>query len=128
VSQFGGNQYVMQLKWQLWEGNWWLRVDGVWIGYYLASLFSPSGLCSQASKIAWYGEIVDAGSHTGTMATDMGNGHWPYEGWQRCAFMNHLYCQSSMSGALSRYNPSSVYATNDQWLPLLSYVGACLHG
>ncbi len=114
VSQFGGTQYVMQLKWQLWRGNWWLRVNGHWIGYYPASLFSTSGLRSQAGKIAWYGEIVDAGSHAGTTATDMGNGHWPYEGWQRCSFMSHLYYQSSTSGALSRYNPSSVYATNDQ--------------
>jgi hypothetical protein len=114
VSQFGGTQYVMQLKWQLWEGNWWLRVNGSWIGYYPASLFSTSGLRSQADKIAWYGEIVDAGSHAGTTATDMGNGHWPYEGWQHCAYMSHLYYQSSTGGALSRYNPGSVYATNDQ--------------
>jgi hypothetical protein len=114
VSQFGGTQYVMQLKWQLWEGNWWLRVNGSWIGYYPASLFSTSGLRSQADKIAWYGEIVNAGSHAGTTATDMGNGHWPYEGWQHCAYMSHLYYQSSTGGALSRYNPGSVYATNDQ--------------
>lgn len=113
VSQFGGTQYVMQLKWQLWEGNWWLRVNGIWIGYYPASLFSTSGLRSQAGKMAWYGEIVDAGSHAGTTATDMGNGHWPYERWQHCAYMSHLYYQSSASGALSRYNPSSVYATDE---------------
>ena len=25
VSVFGGAQYVMGLKWQLWQGNWWLR-------------------------------------------------------------------------------------------------------
>ena len=28
--------------------------------------------------------------------------------------MSHLYYQSSTGGALSRYNPGSVYATNDQ--------------
>ena len=27
VSAFGGTQYVMNLKWQLWQGNWWLRVQ-----------------------------------------------------------------------------------------------------
>jgi hypothetical protein len=113
LSQFGGTQYIMPLKWQLWQGNWWLRVNGVWIGYYPASLFSTSGLRSQAAKIAWYGEVVDSGNHVGTTATDMGNGHWPYEGWQHCAYMSHLYYQSSTGGALSRYNPSSVYATND---------------
>jgi Neprosin len=112
LSQFGGTQYVMQLKWQLWQGNWWLRVNGIWIGYYPASLFSTSGLRSQADKMAWYGEVVDSGDHAGTTATDMGNGHWPYEGWQRCAYMSHLYYQSSTGGALSRYDPGSVYATN----------------
>jgi len=25
LSQFGGTQYIMSLKWQLWQGNWWLR-------------------------------------------------------------------------------------------------------
>jgi Neprosin len=69
----------MSLKWQLWQGNWWLRVNGVWIGYYPATLFNESGLRSQAGKIGWYGEVVDAGDHAGTTATDMGNGHWPYE-------------------------------------------------
>lgn len=113
LSQFGGTQYIMPIKWQLWQGNWWLRVNGVWIGYYPASLFSTSGLRSRAAKIAWYGEVVDSGNHAGTTATDMGNGHWPYEGWQHCAYMSHLYYQSSTGGALSRYNPSSIYATND---------------
>ena len=112
LSQFGGTQYIMSLKWQLWQGNWWLRVSGIWIGYYPASLFSTSGLRSQAGKVAWYGEVVDSGNHAGTTATDMGNGHWPYEGWQHCAYMSHLYYQSSTGGALSRYNPSSVYGTN----------------
>jgi hypothetical protein len=112
LSQFGGTQYVMPLKWQLWMGNWWLRVNGIWIGYYPASLFNTSGLRNEAEKMAWYGEVVDSGGHAGTTATDMGNGHWPYEGWQHCAYMSHLYYQSSTGGALSRYNPSSVYATN----------------
>jgi hypothetical protein len=91
LSQFGGTQYILSLKWQLWNENWWLRVNGAWIGYYPASLFSTSGLRSQAEKIAWYGEVVDSGDHAGTTATDMGNGHWPYEGWQRCAYMSNLY-------------------------------------
>jgi hypothetical protein len=56
--------------------------------------------------------VVDSSNHAETTATDMGNGHWPYEGWQNCTYMSHLYYQSSTGGALSRYNPSSVYATN----------------
>jgi Neprosin len=112
VSSFGGTQYIMNLKWQLWQGNWWLRVNGVWIGYYPASLFSTSGLRNQAEKCAWYGEIVDSGSHAGTTRTDMGNGHWPYEGWQHCAYMSNLAFQSGTGGQMARYNPTSVYASH----------------
>jgi hypothetical protein len=112
VSVFDGAQYVMNLKWQLWQENWWLRVNGQWIGYYPASLFNTAGLRSQAEKNAWYGEIVDSGSHAGTTATDMGNGHWPYEGWQRCAYMSNLLYQSTAGGAMARYNPSSMYASH----------------
>src|SRR5262249_16145062 len=28
LSSSGGTQYIMNLKWQLWAGNWWLRVNG----------------------------------------------------------------------------------------------------
>jgi hypothetical protein len=112
VSTFGGAQFIMNLKWQLWEGNWWMRCNGAWIGYYPASLFNTSGLRSQADKVAWYGEIVDSGSHAGTTATDMGNGHWPYEGWQRCAYMANLTYQSTTGGSLSRYAPTSVYGSH----------------
>jgi Neprosin len=107
VSVFGGTQYVMGLKVQLWQGNWWVRVNGEWIGYYPASLFSTSGLRSQADEVDWYGEIVDSDSHAGTTATDMGNGHWPYEGWQHCAYMNNLLYQSSADGSMQPYNGSS---------------------
>lgn len=114
VSVFGGTQYVMSLKWQLSQGNWWLRVNGDWIGYYPASLFATTGLRNQAEKCAWYGEVVDSGSHAGTTATDMGNGHWPYEGWQHCAYMNNLLYQSTAGGQMARYSPasSSVYGSH----------------
>ena len=112
VSTFGGTQYILNLKWQLWQGNWWFRVNGTWIGYYPASLFNSTGLRSEAEKVAWYGEIVDSGDHAGTTRTDMGNGHWPYEGWQRCAYMSNLSYQSGTGGQMARYNPGTVYASH----------------
>jgi hypothetical protein len=112
LSTQGGTQYIMNLKWQLWQLNWWLRCNGVWVGYYPASLFSTSGLRTEAEKIAWYGEVVDSGSHAGTTRTDMGSGHWPYEGWRHCAYMSNLAYQPSYLGGTSRYDPSSVYATH----------------
>jgi hypothetical protein len=106
VSTLNGAQFEMQLKVQLWQGNWWVRVNGVWIGYYPASLYNSGGLRSEASKVAWGGEIVDS-DHTGTTATDMGNGHWPEEGWQRAAYMNRLRYQSTTGGSMSRYSATA---------------------
>ena len=108
LSQFGGAQYQMALKIQLWQGNWWLRVNGTWIGYYPASLYSTTGLRSQADRLDWGGEIVDSGAHPGTTETDMGNGHWPYEGWQHCAYMNNLRYQSATNGTMTDYNGTGV--------------------
>lgn len=42
----------------------------------------------------------------------MGNGHWPYEGWRRCAYMRALAYQSSARGGMSPYAPAEVWASN----------------
>lgn len=107
LSQFGGTQYIMALKVQLWQRNWWVRVNGTWIGYYPASLYNSTGLATMASRLDWGGEVVDAADHAGTTSTDMGNGHWPYEGWQRCAYMNNMRYQSSTGGGMTDYNGSA---------------------
>jgi len=109
VSSLGGDQYVMQLRWQLWQGDWWLRVNGRWLGYYPGSLFSTAGLRERAEKVSWYGEIVDHAGD-GTTRTDMGNGHWPSEGWQRCAYMSNLRYRSA--DGMRRYDPQSAWATH----------------
>lgn len=108
VSTLGGTQYDMFVKFQLYQGNWWLKINNIWMGYYPASLFNAAGLQSQASKIAWYGEVVDAASDPDMTRTDMGSGHWPYEGWQSCAYMRNLRYQSSTSGTMNRYAPGTV--------------------
>lgn len=107
LSQAGGAQFVMPLKVQLWEGNWWVRVNGTWIGYYPASLYSTSGLRSQADRLDWGGEVVDGGDHAGTTRTDMGNGRWPSEGWQHCAYMSNLRFQSSTRGGMRDFDGRS---------------------
>jgi hypothetical protein len=107
LSQWDGTQYIMALKVQLWQGNWWFKVNGTWIGYYPASLYNTNGLRDHADRLDWGGEIVDSADHAGTTDTDMGNGHWPYEGWRRCAYMNNLRYQSTTSGAMTDYNGSA---------------------
>ena len=43
---------------------------------------------------------------------DMGSGHFPWEGYQKAAYMNQLAVQTSPTGTMSKYNPQTIYATN----------------
>jgi hypothetical protein len=102
VSAFGGTQLDLTIKVQLSAGNWWVQVGGTWMGYYPASLYSPTGLRSQSDTVDWGGEIVDSPSHPGATQTDMGSGRWPYESWQFAAYMRNLQYQSDPGGAMTR--------------------------
>ena len=75
MSTPGGQQWELFIKYQLYQGNWWLNVSGEWIGYYPSSLFSDPGLQNQASLIDFYGEIVDSASHLDATKTQMGTGY-----------------------------------------------------
>jgi Neprosin len=112
VSSYLGPQTYLNLKFQLSVGNWWLRVAGYWIGYYPATLFQSYGLLSQADNLEWFGEVADSKNHPGTTATDMGSGHFPWEGWQRAAYMNQLAIQTTPWGNMASYNPQTHYSTS----------------
>jgi Neprosin len=103
----GGAQYEIQIKYQLWQGNWWLRCNGKWIGYYPASLFNANGLRNQAEKIAFYGEIVDSAGDAASTWTDMGSGHWPNRRWTWAGYMKNLKYQSGSAGAMAAYAGST---------------------
>lgn len=111
TSTPGGAQYNMFVKYQLWQGNWWLKCNANWIGYYPASLFSNSGLRSQASTIQFFGEIVDASDHSGATRTDMGSGYWAENRWPYAGFQRNLRYQSGTGGTMSAYN-GSCWATD----------------
>lgn len=114
-STRGGAQYIMQIKYQLYQGNWWFCCNGRWIGYYPATLFKTSGLRSSAEKVAFYGEIVDSGKDTGSSWTDMGSGYWPDQHWTWSAYMSNLRYQSSTGGSMSRYSGSTWESNADEY-------------
>lgn len=114
-STRGGTQYVMRIKYQLYQGNWWLRCNGRWIGYYPASLFSAGGLRNEAEKAAFYGEIVDSGKDSGSSWTDMGSGYWPGYRWTWSAYMMNLRYQSSAAGAMKNYAGSPWESTPTEY-------------
>lgn len=111
TSVFNGLQREMPVKYQLYQGNWWLRVMGEWIGYYPASLFSSSGLKTMASAIRFYGEVADDPNQAGSTKTDMGSGAWPSPvGFSQVAYMRNLRYQSTSGGTMQRYKPQIVTA------------------
>lgn len=111
-SVVGGAQFEMHLKVQLWQGNYWVAVNGNWIGYYPASLFRTDGLASSANNVAFFGEIVDSSEHVGATATWMGSGYWAEAGWEFAAYQRSLAYQSDASGTMQPYNPGSVWVTD----------------
>jgi len=91
-SSVGGDQKIIKLL--LYkdgtEGSWWLRYGDTWVGYYPRSLFDSNGLRNHGARIDFGGEIINTqtdGRHT---RTDMGSGHWPYEGFGYAAYQRAL--------------------------------------
>jgi hypothetical protein len=112
TSVRGGAQYMMQYKFQLYQGNWWLSCNGQWVRYYPASLFKRDGLQTSADQVHFYGEIVDSASHHDATKTDMGSGYWPTSRWPWSAYMHNLRYQSTTSGSMSDYDADSIWATD----------------
>ncbi|MQL78787.1 hypothetical protein Taro_011229 [Colocasia esculenta] len=89
VSVYGGPQYVIDIE--IFKdritGNWWLRRQGVDMGYWPNQLV-PS-LAGGARRIDFGGEIayIKSGAHT---STDMGSGHYPYEGFSKSSFFRKV--------------------------------------
>ena len=103
TSQVGGNQYEMDFKVQLSLGNWWVKVNGQWMGYYPNGLYATTGLRDEANQVNWGGEVFDAQSHPTTTATDMGSGLFPWEGYSRAAFMRNLMIQTDQAGTMAAF-------------------------
>lgn len=109
TSTRGGEQYVMQIKYQLWRDNWWLMCNGRWLGYYPAHLFMGnqsvfSTLGDHGDRISFYGEIYDSNETPGKTRTDMGSGYWPEYGWQWAAYQRNLLVQTDRGGGLSDFD------------------------
>ena len=120
----GGDQYIMFIKYQFYQDNWWLNCNGNWIGYYSASLFNDGGLRWQADKVAFYGEIVDSADHQGLTRTDMGSGYWPEYEWPWAAYMSNLRFQSDTDGGMSTYNADVVWASDPDLYDLITFMNS----
>ncbi len=91
-SSIDGTQYIIRMQWQLFEGNWWLFLQGtgayVPVGYYPVSLFGEGQMAQHAERITYGGETVGNASD---VAGRMGSGRMANEGWRKAAYQRTIY-------------------------------------
>jgi len=62
LSELGGEEVELELKWRLHGRNWWLEVNGSPVGYYHQAFFEQAGansLADFADAVAVWGEVYD---------------------------------------------------------------------
>ncbi|KAI3914131.1 hypothetical protein MKW92_023802 [Papaver armeniacum] len=80
VSTFNGNQKdaTFSIHKDQSSEHWWVQLQGISVGYYTSSLFTE--LSKAATLVEWGGEIINRKSKGRHTSTQMGSGHFPYEG------------------------------------------------
>jgi hypothetical protein len=58
-STRGGDQVEVSAQFYLYQGNWWLGVNGIWIGYYPGSIYKGGQMTKYAEAIQFGGECRD---------------------------------------------------------------------
>jgi hypothetical protein len=90
-SSFGGTQYELPIQWWLYAGNWWLNVNGTWIGYYPGSFYRGGQLSRNANLIEFGGETVSDGAPGYYYYPPMGSGNYANAWWQQAAYQKNIY-------------------------------------
>jgi hypothetical protein len=98
-SVSGGTQYELDTAYQLYGGNWWLRVNGVWLGYYSARQYAPGTM----EKYAFLSEYGTESVSSTTVDPPEGSGAWSDAGFGYAAYHRNLNYFSSI-GVLERQN------------------------
>lgn len=118
TSAEGGTQYIIRMQWQLYEGNWWLYVQGsgdyIAVGYYPESVYNSGPVTNYASYIKYGGETVENSS---AVAGEMGSGNFASTGWSNAAYQRTIYyidtSHVSQWANMSAHQPSSSCYTID---------------
>ncbi|OLB78388.1 MAG: hypothetical protein AUI14_13275, partial [Actinobacteria bacterium 13_2_20CM_2_71_6] len=95
-STWGGAQYGFSEQWEYWQGNWWLNIQGTWVGYYPGSVYRGGQLTyGNANLTEFGGETYTGGSYWPWM----GSGYFPSAGFGWAAYQNTVYYISRPSYA-----------------------------
>jgi hypothetical protein len=74
--------------WEFWSGNWWLAINGTWIGYYPGSVYRGGPLTYGNATFSDFGGETRKGSSSWP---EMGSGWAPYNGFGYAAFQNDVW-------------------------------------
>jgi Neprosin len=100
VSTAGGQQYELQMGYYLFEGNWWLYVNGGAaanaVGYYPTSIYRSGAMAAKAAEIDYGGEVVGT-----TSWPPMGGGAFANQGWQHAAYQRDIRYFPAAGGNVS---------------------------
>jgi Neprosin len=105
ISTWGGGQTDISMKFQLYQEpgtttfNWWVAVQGIWIGYYPATLYN-GGLGAKAEWVGCGGEVATDLSNPLQTRDQMGSGWQAQAGWTKAAFLRNLRNQTDLAGTM----------------------------
>jgi hypothetical protein len=85
-STAGGQQYEFSARFYLYQGNWWLAIQGTWIGYYPGKIFN-------GGQLTKYAEFIQYGTESAAATTfpAEGSGDWGSAGFGKAAYQRYLF-------------------------------------
>ncbi|KAL3636377.1 hypothetical protein CASFOL_020924 [Castilleja foliolosa] len=93
------------LPWESQNGNWWLEVNKVKVGYCLWRFFTKLQN-GGATRVELGGTITNNGPITKNTTTQMGSGHSPKERYGKAAYFQAIQVYSSMNDSWNREHPT----------------------
>lgn len=86
VSVPGGAQGEVTIHWLWSDGNWWLQVNGTWVGYYPGVVLDGYDIATHADYISLGGEATGYG-----YIPQMGSGYWGTYGYPYAAYHRQIW-------------------------------------
>ena len=95
-STISGPQYELDVGYYLYQGNWWLFVQGQAIGYYPGSNYRGGPLSKYATLVEYGGETA---TYSATSWPPMGSGNYASAGFRRAAYQRQITYYPTTGGA-----------------------------
>jgi hypothetical protein len=88
-----GWQYGFTAQYYLYQGNWWLAVNGTWVGYYPGTVYRGGQMAYNAQLIEYGGEVAVGNSND--LYPAMGSGGWPSWGYEYAAYQSSIWYRAT---------------------------------